>query len=451
MAFRSTRLNSIFGALPESVTYEQLEALTNNDAAGEAEDLDYKLRYDTGDKGSDDIAIDIATFANHLGGVIIVGMAEVNARPSKSVGVELTDEFKRRIRTCVAGRVFPQPQFDIREVRDPADTSKTPRGLLLIMVPRSPLAPHAVMDPKEKEKLRWPRRHGTGKIWLSESEIAATYRRRFVAAVERSERLATVEAENLEAIEGLDEPVHPYTAGLLLVSLVPDVPGDMLIDSESYTTFTRELHTQSVLVGTNNIGELSRAGVGRRRLICSTHGPPLCRIELHTDGSGSFAVQLSGNLGPDGAARIWDASVVTWTASGLRYLAGHARDRTGASGTVAAAITLKSYTQVSNGSPVLGGNAIIWTAGSFGSDVYGPVRQRSATGQADFLLDHLADDGQPLAQATAALVSDLFQSFNAVGTRQITPNGELRPLAWDSDRALAEAWAQDAGIPIADS
>ncbi|GLZ09705.1 hypothetical protein Acsp03_71710 [Actinomadura sp. NBRC 104412] len=453
MAFQSARLTTIFGASPETVSYEQLQALTSNEAAGEAEDLDYKLRYDAGDKGSDDIAVDIATFANHLGGVIIVGMAEANARPSKAVGIELTDAFQRRIRTCVAGRVFPQPQFDMRAVPDPTDTSATPRGLLLIMVPRSPLAPHAVLDPKEKEKLRWPRRHGTGKIWMSESDIATGYRRRFVAAAEQSERLTTVEAQCLEAIQNHKDKgkVHDYTAGLLLVSLAPDLPGHMIIDRDSHAQFNRDIQQDSILIGSNKLGELTRVGVGRRRLTAETAGWPAIRAELHSDGSGAVAIHLPGQRPEAGPSGVWDSSVTAWTASALRLLGRHARDRVGVSGSAATSASLHPYAPILNGPPVLGGSLIILTVGFFGDgrDVLGGEPQMSARGEADFLIDHLANDGQELAQATERLVSDLFQSFNAVGTRQITREGELALPAWGSERETAEQWARAANIPIA--
>ncbi|MGW3769972.1 hypothetical protein [Actinomadura verrucosospora] len=92
---RSARLTTIFGASPGTVGYQQLEALTSNDTAGEAEVLDYKLMYERGEDASDDVAVDIATFANYLGGVIIIGMAEANARPSK-VGVRSLTEAEQR-------------------------------------------------------------------------------------------------------------------------------------------------------------------------------------------------------------------------------------------------------------------------------------------------------------------------------------------------------------------
>lgn len=447
MSFRSARLTTILGAPPESVTYEQLAALVGNDAAREAEDLDYKERYEPGDKGSDDIAVDVATFANHIGGVIVVGMADANARPSKAVGVELTDALERRIRTCVANRVFPLPRFDLRPVPDPADTGNPRHGFLLIMVPRSPLAPHAVVDPREKNKLRWPRRHGSGKIWMSESELAAAYRRRFVEAAARGERLATVEDECLQAVKNHKKLPPRGTGGLLIVSLVPDEPGDLIIDREQYNRFSHEIAQQPVRIGSTRRNELHAVGVGPRRFIAESPRPDLLvRTELHTDGAGAVAVHVLhiGDFG--GPSEISDLAVVEWTASALRLLARHAREWTGASGTAVVSASLRAYAPVLNDRPRLGREAII-VAYDPAYCVFGKEPQSWARGEASFLLDDLADDGKPLALATERLVSDLFQAFNAIGTRQITRDGELVLSQWGSSIDAAQQWAVETGIP----
>lgn len=448
MAFRSARLNAILGSAPETVTYGQLAGLVANEAAGEAEELDYKLRYETGEKGSDDVAVDIATFANHRGGVIVVGMAEVNARPSKVVGVELTDELERWIRTKAAERIFPMPLFELRPVADPDGDAQKPTGLMLIIVPPSSSAPHAVVVPKEKGKLRWPRRHGTTKIWLSESEIAAAYRRRFVAVADQNSRMGAVQADVIAAIGRMDKKQGRDPGALLIVSLVPDFPGDLVIDRNSYTRFQREIQQQLVLVGSDGMAEMNNAAVGQRRLVCYDDGWFNRRAELHSDGSGAIAVQLPRE-GTDTPARIWDTSIVLWVASALRYLARHARDRAGASGIAATTASLRSYAPLANAPNVLGGEMVILTFSAFGTGnlIYGAEPQAQATGQADFLLDDLADDGQPLASATAVLAGDLFQAFNAVGIQQITREGVLQQAAWGSDWEYIKTWASDAGVP----
>ncbi|MGV9326441.1 hypothetical protein [Streptosporangium sandarakinum] len=73
MPYSPRRLEALLGAPLHLATYQQIHALIGNTDAREAEDLDYKRRYSCGDKdktekGNDDIAVDIATFANHRGG-----------------------------------------------------------------------------------------------------------------------------------------------------------------------------------------------------------------------------------------------------------------------------------------------------------------------------------------------------------------------------------------------
>ena len=238
------------------------------------------------------------------------------------------------------------PQFELRPVADPNGDAKKPKGLMLIIVQPSSSAPHAVVVPKEKGKFRWPRRHGTTKIWLSESEIAAAYRRRFVAVADQTSRLGAIQADVIAAIDRMYKKQGRDPGALLIVSLVPDCPGDLVIDKDSFTRFQREIQQQLVVVGSDGMAEMNSAAVGQRRLVCYSDGWFNSRAELHSDGSGALAVQLpregsDPEEGSDRPARIWDTSIVLWVASALRYLARHARDGAGASGIVMATATLR--------------------------------------------------------------------------------------------------------------
>ncbi|GLW97009.1 RNA-binding domain-containing protein [Microtetraspora sp. NBRC 16547] len=454
MIFRSPRLAAIFGAPAESVTYAQLEALVGEIEAAEAEDLDYKREYKAGVDGSDDaaddIAVDIATFANHRGGVIVVGMAEAQGVPSKAMPIDLTDQLLRRIRTASA-RVIPTPQFDLIRVANPDADAKVPTGFLLIVVPPSGSAPHAVINPKEDGKLRYPRRNGSGKIWMSESEVASMYRRRFTAAVDQEARLKDIEGDAVYGIEKMQSSAAP--SPLLVVSLVPDVPGEFTIDIDVYDRFRQEIYQQTMFVGSTSVGDAPQAAVGHRRLIAYSNGGWRdIRAELHTDGSGALAFALPWEpVDGNEVAQVLDSHVVSYTASALRYLARHARDRTGAAGVAAVSVALLGDADAnelvtSRNSP---GVALL-TPHPLGGTyrVYGADAQKYGRGEAEFLLDDLADDGQPLARATARLVGDLFQAYGAIETLQITRDGALRPRPWGTDWSTGQRWAQQTGIPI---
>jgi hypothetical protein len=193
--------------------------------------------------------------------------------------------------------------------------------------------------------------------------------------------------------------------------------------------------------------------VGSRRLICYADGWFNSRVELHCDGSGSVATQLPTRSGQSLASEdppgVWDTLIAWWTASALLYLARHALERAGASGVAATAASLHSYIPIANAPSVLGGSTSIWTPGPYDGGVrHGNQRLREALGRADFLLDSLAGDGQPLAAAAGELVNDLLQCFGAVEARQFALDGTLRLHAWGSDSRYVKAWAEETGIPI---
>ncbi|MDX6738150.1 ATP-binding protein [Actinocorallia sp. A-T 12471] len=407
MAWRSARLNAILGASPEAVTFEQLEALTSNDAAGEAEELDFKRLYEPGDKGMEDIAVDIATFANHRGGVIVVGMAEANARPSAVTGVELTDALERRIHEVAASRTHPLPSFTLRAVPRPGYEGKLPSGLLLITVPPSAMAPHAVFTPSSRHNLRWPRRHGTAKIWMSESDLASAYRRRFAAAADQAERLTQISGE---VVEGFPLPRRPGTgmaSGRLTISLVPEVPGDLIVDRSSFDRFRADLQREPLLIGYEPPQTGWQPGVGRRRFTASSQDG---RIEFHADGSASAVMSLYLEELEKTHVAVWDSAILVWTVSLLRYLGRHARDRAGASGVAAVTATLNGrYGENSSWFEV---PVALLTVSHFGSgiDRLGTEQRRETSGRTDVLLDDLADGAQGLAAAVAALANDMFQS-----------------------------------------
>ena len=108
MLFRSHRLEALFGGWLDTLVYADLLALIGNADAAEAEDLDYKqANYAADDKGREELAKDVAAFANYLGGVLVLGMAEAGGIPSKAFDVELHDRHERQIGQVIASNVAP--------------------------------------------------------------------------------------------------------------------------------------------------------------------------------------------------------------------------------------------------------------------------------------------------------------------------------------------------------
>ncbi|MGB7282704.1 MAG: ATP-binding protein [Candidatus Acidiferrum sp.] len=77
--------------------------------------LDYK------EDVSDRFLRSVAAFANTFGGLLIVGVTEIDGRPDKLAGVSVQGEWKTRIASMVAANLFPCPQFEIAECALPTD------------------------------------------------------------------------------------------------------------------------------------------------------------------------------------------------------------------------------------------------------------------------------------------------------------------------------------------
>lgn len=162
MVTRLRRLEGLLGGRLNDVDYSSTAELVGNTDAAEGEDLDYKREhYDSGDEGGEELAKDVAAFANHTGGLLILGMAESKGVPSRVFDVDLDDRHLRHIRQVIATNTAPMVPYEAIPVHNP-DTHGT--GLLLLAVPRSPHAPHAVTARPTKlsrAALRYPRRGGS--------------------------------------------------------------------------------------------------------------------------------------------------------------------------------------------------------------------------------------------------------------------------------------------------
>ncbi|WP_433358725.1 AlbA family DNA-binding domain-containing protein [Streptosporangium sp. CA-115845] len=466
------RLEALLGAPLPLVTYAQIAALVDNPDAREAEDLDYKVDIPDGDKerrekGNDDVAVDVATFANHTGGLIIVGMADVGDIPSKALDVRF-QRLQSRIRNAVATRVHPMPRFAMREVPNPANPG---HGFLLISIPPSSQAPHAVSNPVQKNEspLRWPRRHGADKVWLSESEIAAAYRRRLMGASDQVDRLRELEDQAVMAA-AVTSARQGYPRPLLVVTVVPDLPGDLLLDGTKVRDFDEQTKSEVVMLGAHTV-TFDSVSVAHRRLIAEAGATTVhaVRAQLYTDGSATFAIHptaISPAVSDKLTVCVLDAEIVSRTASALRYLARHARDRAAAAGSAMARVMLVADTHLH---PVVSAKPELETAWPFDNpdliryrvdlntttrivDAHRPLGTRFiqlAFGESAVSLDDLADDGQPLARATAALCGDLFQAYGVPENQQIRRDGTINPHAWGGHWDQIKKWAEKASIPLA--
>jgi Schlafen, AlbA_2 len=445
VALRSRRLEALLGAPLDELRYEHLETLVTNHVP-EAFDLDFKAQlYGSSERDRKDLATDVAALANTAGGLLILGIGEDRqARAVAAPGVPVSDDEIRRILQIVGSLVVPLPVFEPLPFEKPGEAG---HGFLVVAVVRSPLAPHAVIV---NQGLRYPRRNGTTTRYLSEPEVASAYRERLAGAQRQAARVEEIEGE---ALGRLDTSGLPW----VVVSLVPDMPGDISITGEVFATFRRHIMSEPATVVDTAIRAL-RVSVGRRRLLADgTMDDSLLAkwisFELHTDGSGVFSMCIldlrqgrpGESLGEDGPRPqlLQDEGIVIAVMSGLLQLAQHARGRAAAGGN---ALVRVHVFPVSAMRPTgLGHNRFHGFPDSRGAPALitqPPVAETAAA------LDDLAQPCPGLISASALLVDEIGQAFGVPEMGQLSRDGQLRRRYWGNPQMIT--WAEQHGIEVTD-
>jgi hypothetical protein len=473
VALRSRRLESLFGASLEALQAANVRALVSS-SAQEAFDLDFKAcLYGRGDSDRRALAGDVAAMANTAGGVIVLGVAEDGqARAAAAPGVQVTDAEVARIRQVIASLVAPMPVVDVLAVPgtqtdngtgtgpgaagtgtadgNPADTAEDEQGhgFIVIAVPRSPAAPHAVLV---NDALRYPRRNGATTRYLSEPEVAAAYRERLTGASRQTARITEV---GQAALERLDDQDLPWVA----VTLVPDLPGDLLITNDAYHAFRDEVTGQPATIIANNIA-FRRASVGPRRLLAdgTMNNSPLARwvsLDLHADGSGAYAAGVLDlherhrmNTAPEGGPRpqmIQDEALVIAVLSGVLQLARHSRDRAAAGGS--ALLHAQIYPVSPQRPTELGHLQPPGFIDALGTRV---LSAQPPAAEAVAQLDDLAQPSPALVQASALLISGIGHAFGVAELGHLSREGQIRRRYWA--HTPITAWAEQHGIEVTEN
>ncbi|MCX5063746.1 ATP-binding protein [Streptomyces sp. NBC_00201] len=445
VALRSRRLEGLFGAPLDTVSYTQIAALKTN-SVSESYDLEFKGElYGGNDKAKRDLAGDVAALANTAGGVLLLGVAEDDqARAAELPGVALSDSEVLRYRSIVADMVHPLPTFDVRQIEDP---DKPGQGLLMIAVLRSPSAPHGVLV---NEGLRYPRRNGASIIYLSESEVAAAYQDRFARRQTRHEDLLRYEGDLISRLDVSDQTY-------VVVTLVPDLGGDFTLDTSTLRAFQQETRDKDLLVFPRGV-HVRHVMVGSRRLIAHGGREPAkaswIACELHQSGAGSFAALASdrASLAPPGhqdktaaVSRILDEDLVVDIWSGLRLLARHARDRAAAGGPATVSATICPV------APELPAE-LRHPRGHIGGQLGTHQTTETPRVTSVFDIDDLAENGPALIAATSAMSAGLIQHFGYPETPQMTTDGMIRSQYWSAQRygPAVREWAAQAEVVLSD-
>jgi hypothetical protein len=442
MPVRLPRVEAILGAPIDQLTIEHIQTAVAT-GVEEGRDLDFKEDHY---KDNEEFAKDVAAFANHVGGLIVIGVREEQLRAVKLTPVTLANNPRGRYEQILPRRITPFVR-DV-EIQVLSSTDQPDEGIVLIAIPRSLLAPHALFN--EHDKLRhmhWPVRSGTGTRYLDETELADFYRTRFAGAAAQSARLDSVQAEGRLRLGGA--PVW------LAISLVPALPGEVRSTDrvERARSLTQHWALQQPREDQAIPGRLAQqlsATVGVRRAIVPrgrNWQSDRLHLEFHDDGAG-YGAAVCGD---------WDAAQDTigvplrqlaldclWLTS---LMAEHALDA-GAAGEALLAAEL-----------VIHPNREVWIVddGEFfgGTPVSGSFQVNSAVLPDTNLsvdLSALAPGAHPVAKVAARLAGDLAAVFGVADLDVLSADGQLRPQSFppNGGRALFE-WAQRNGVLAAPS
>lgn len=370
------------------------------------------------------LATDVAKFANHLGGVLVLGVSDEAGEAGEAAEptlVEISDDAELAMRQAVSARVTPFPTMDIRAVSVDGTT-----GYYLVHVPRSPLAPHAVRKPGS-DALMYPVRDGTGTRYLSESELADRYRSRFRGEARNVSRLEVVAQEAFQ-------PSSESGGVWLIATLVPTAPGEMRITgstTETTRAWFNDIRRQWAIPGTAIGGSEPEPGnvrIGRQRVIVhdAAPGPPWrppenVLIHLHTDGAGAVSTALPSWSGDPARHPLYDGLVCELPGA-LALLIHHATHVTGAGGDALLSVQLRDARL-----PVSSTQLVRSRRGETPQPIGGPPVKLPLTVETMLVPDPTAADVRELIAVTARVLDDLVTAFAVPTAEYVTPDGFIHP------------------------
>jgi hypothetical protein len=444
----AARLTTVFGGSLSDIDESHLERLVDQGTREDA-DLDFKEeRYGNGDSERREFAADVAAMANDRGGVIVIGIRDEDDVAVELTPVPLASAEVGRMRSIGADNLAPYAAFYIA----PVESLDHPgQGYYLVVVPPSSDRPHAV---RKGIDLRYPRRHGPSKRWLSESEVADAYRDRFTRVGADVDRVYDV----LEQGRGLMALTPDLP--LLAFALAPSERGSLIVDAEALGRAEDRVR-QPDFTGGQPPFEGPWAGLfppivaaGRRRLRIGTtdqHGgidTHYTYAEVHTDGCAFMGVQLPGPLPAEigllpGQATDDDRLILVTqlTTHAVTYLQAAAKLSSELAGSFGDCAVLAA---------LIGDNMRLV---EYDGDSFPRLTRGSSAGPVfsphTVTLDSLVDISPDLLIGARLICSDLVQAFGEPELRTITSTGELRLRVFPKGyHQMITAWAAGRRIAL---
>jgi hypothetical protein len=436
------RLTSRLGAELTELTPAHLQALCDVRMQEDA-DLDFKSEdsYTTsGPDGLDELAKDVTALANARGGLIIIGINEDSQGCAESLSeVAVSDKKIGQMYNGLRARVVPYlPDIWISNLETAAGSGN---GYVLIAVPGSAIAPHAVRM-TSRPQYSFARRLGRTTAWLEESEIAALYRDRFRLAEEHRDKVLKV----LETGSQWTSRIRPAAADRiwLEVALVPSAPAERFVDPahiSGLSGFFKERSKAGALphpLFKGFEGQTPEVLRGRLRLEPRANSTAL---EAYADGSVYIRAEVGWPPKAEGSAPVLNFTVMEYWLLSLLHAAARYSEWTGAYGDVdVLAVLVGPRTIVPSTVPLVGRYVS-----------FNEARERTDTAptHATSTLDALAGTAAQLQACARRIASDLLADLGHVETTLLSPDGKILSGRLDpTARQNLELWMRDAGLPI---
>lgn len=397
-------LRHLLGEDPAKVTAEGLSHLVG---WLETDQVDWKRQLNKDPRTNQDLARDVAAFANTSGGLFIVGLDEdpATSRANEFVGVDPSEiaALVDRAHSIIRGTVHPPVSYSVEAVQGPGGVT-----VVLIAVDPSESAPHAAA---EGDALRYPIRGGSGKRYLSEAEVADWYGRRL-------RRIAGQDARTDELrSQAVPRRFLTNSVAWLVVTLAPARPGSGRLLRGDLDAYRELLRPHRLRRYPNYPADQWNVRIGHRAITAfNRENDPDQYAVLAVDGSGSVALRWVGRSDSVHQDRTYLTAHTHWA---LSTLVTHAVHR-GASGTastsaqvVAATETTVNVTDLDHAS---------WNIQPPPPEQAGasPVSLRTID------IDAIAGSDQELLAATHLIGVDVASYYGHADLPGITPEGELR-------------------------
>lgn len=400
----------------------------------EGQELEFKSEhYASDDVKKRELAKDLVAFANTTGGVLLIGIREDGQGKANSINaVSIAEGEVLRYRQIIASKVQPLLNFETYPITSPDDATL---GVLIIVIPRSDLAPHCQMV---DTTLRFSRRYVATTLDMQEKDLADAYRERFSHSQSKTELAVSREMEFLNRLE----PNEIW----LVVTLIPDFPGSLILDREIQTEIQSQLVGKRVLPFTETF-IFHNIEVGYRRVFATEQRYQLSALakywalEIHTDGSGVFAVKLASEANSDerrsdllGAKLIDDQQVVDGILAALKWL-GFFAWQSGASG--------QANFRVRIGSKTFNDKMALTYKNSFISVHSGRAVSAPLICDLSVSLVEIEAEGVLLVNAAFPILRDVGQAFGVIDLGYIDSSGNVRFQQWsEQNRLEVKAWAE---------